>query len=76
MERTKVNSSNIAEVGYDAESKTMQVQFKNGGVFNYEGVEPKKYVEMLSSESIGKFLHTNIKGQYNCTKQPEEKVDD
>ena len=66
MERSAVNSSNIAAVGYDAETKTLEVEFKNGGVFEYSGVEPKQYVELSNSESMGRYFHTNIRGKCEC----------
>ena len=71
MERQKVKSSNIAEVGY--EHGTLQVKFNNGGVFNYEGVEPKQYAAMMEADSIGKFLHSNIKGKHECEKVEQVK---
>jgi len=33
---TKVNSSMVYAVGYDHESKTLEVVFKRGGIWEYE----------------------------------------
>ena len=75
MERTRVDSSNINEVGYEAETKTLQVQFKNGGVFNYPGVDPKEYVALLGAESVGKHFHANIRAKYKGEKVEEQPND-
>ena len=77
MERTRVDSSNINEVGYEAETKTLQVQFKNCGVFNYPGVDPKEYVALLGAESVGKHFHANIRADlrgYSHDKAPRPRV--
>jgi hypothetical protein len=68
MERVKVESSNIAEVGYDQETQTLQVQFKNGGVFNYMGVPAREVVNLHGAESIGSYFHKNIRAKYKGEK--------
>lgn len=72
MDRISVKSSNIKSVGYDPEEKILEVEFKNGGVFAYEGVPAKAVAELHASESIGKYLHSNIKPNYICKKVKED----
>ncbi len=38
MNRVAVQSSNVASVGYDASSSTLEVAFHGGGVYQYFGV--------------------------------------
>jgi ABC-type ATPase with predicted acetyltransferase domain len=78
MERISVKSSNIEEVGYDPGSQVLEVKFKNGGVFQYQGVSAKEVVGLHEAESVGKYLHTNIKPNHECRKVNETKegVDD
>jgi hypothetical protein len=76
MERISVKSSNIAAVGYDLETSTLEVEFKNGGVFAYEGVPAKAVAELHASESIGKYLHSNIKPNHICRKVKEDESAD
>lgn len=59
-----VESSNIAQVGYNALSKTLAVKFNFGSVYYYYGVSEEVYMDMVSAESVGKFLHRSIKGKY------------
>jgi hypothetical protein len=66
MERQSVKSSNIAAIGYDAESQAMEVEFKNGGIFLYSGVEPKQFTDLMVSDSIGKHFHSKIRSCHEC----------
>ena len=69
MERQKVESSNLAEIGYDEETQILEIQFKKGAVYQYEGVPVEVYGEFLEAESIGKAFSQLIKGggyKYTC----------
>jgi len=66
MQRQSVNSSNIAAIGHDAETNTLEVEFKNGGVFAYSGVDQSQYAELLNAESVGKHFHSHIRGKCDC----------
>lgn len=61
MDRTSVTSSNIASVGYDTVTWVLEVEFKNGGVYHYAFVPPERYASLLRANSLGSFLHTEIK---------------
>lgn len=64
MERVPIQSSNVAEVGYDPATMTMEVAFTNGSVYQYFDVPETVFQELLSAESIGKFMHEQIKNMY------------
>jgi hypothetical protein len=64
MNRTTVSSSNVAEVGYDSASMTLEVAFCNGTVYQYFDVPEAVYQELMHAESIGKFLNAHIKNSY------------
>lgn len=64
MERQPVVSSQIASIGYDALSKMMQVEFKNGAIYEYSNVQPEVHRGFMASESKGKYLHSAIRGHY------------
>ena len=59
-----VESSNIGAVGYNPLSKTLGVKFLFGATYYYYDVPEKVYMDMVSAESVGKFLHRSIKGKY------------
>lgn len=68
MIRTTVNSSNVAEVGYEAATMTLEVAFCNGTVYQYFDVPEAVYKELMRAESIGKFLNAHIKNSYRYAK--------
>ncbi len=61
MTRELVVSSNIAGIGYDAQTATLEVEFKNGNVWQYAPVSPSVHFELMNSGSIGKSFHVLIK---------------
>lgn len=63
-----VTSSNIAQVGYRESDQTLRVSFKSGGTYDYPGVSMERAKEFMTSNSIGKYYHTNIKGKYEGVK--------
>lgn len=65
MERTPVSSSNIAAVGYDEPTKTLEVEFNSGLVYQYDSVPISIYESMISASSVGVFFHENVKGQFD-----------
>lgn len=61
MERTPVDSSTIVSAGYDPASHTLEVEFRNGAVYQYSGVPESMYRGLLSPPSHGTYLNTVIK---------------
>lgn len=59
MNRMSVQSSNIAAIGHDG--KTLEVEFTNGSVYQYEGVSAETFRKFSESESKGRFFAQNIR---------------
>lgn len=57
----RVKSTNIKAIGYEKESKTLNVFFSNNGLYTYSPVEEKTYNLFHSAQSIGKFFAGEIK---------------
>lgn len=68
MEMTNVDSSNVEAVGYDEDSSTLQVEFKNGGVYQYFDVPEVVFIGLRDADSVGRYLNANIKGTYRYSK--------
>lgn len=64
MERELVSSSNIISIGYDTDSETLEVEFKDGAIYQYYNVPEPTYQQFMTSDSKGKFLYTYIKNAY------------
>lgn len=59
-----VQSTTIAQHGYDPASQQMYMQFKNGNIYRYSGVPQKVFDQYAQSESQGSFHASQIKGRY------------
>lgn len=68
MDREQVDSSQIASIGYDIESKTLEIEFKSGGVYDYHDVPQHVYMGIMSAGSHGKYFYAEIKGKYGFEK--------
>ena len=68
MERQPVKSSNIKSVGHDPNSNTLEVEFKDGSVYQYAGVDTDKHQALINAKSIGSHFHQYIKSSHKFTK--------
>jgi hypothetical protein len=57
-----VSSSNVAELGYDAENQIVYIRYLNGNLYMYKGVPQNEYDGLINSPSVGSYLHRNLKG--------------
>ena len=63
-EMQPVSSSNIAAVGYDAESQSVYIQFLNGSTYVYKGVPEHEFENLRTAPSVGSYLNRNYKNVY------------
>ena len=61
---TKVESSMVYAVGYDRETKTLEVVFTRGGIWKYVDVPEREYRDMMKSNSIGSYMRNCIIDEY------------
>jgi hypothetical protein len=73
MERKPVKSTNVEAVGYDPEEKVLEVKFKSGGIYQYAGVQPEMYADLLAAESIGRFISQVVRAGRRGLRIEEEK---
>lgn len=64
MDRESVDSSTILSIGYDSGSETLEVEFKNSGVYQYYNVPEPVHAQLMQSGSKGQFLNVNIKNSF------------
>lgn len=69
MQRAAVSSSNVAEVGYDPDTLTLEVAFQSGDVYQYFDVPESVYQQLMQASSIGAFLNQQIKNSYRYARQ-------
>ena len=64
MTREPLSSSNLAEVGYDLPTQTLEVCFKSGRTYQYFDVPEHIYEALKSAGSPGGYLSREVKGTY------------
>lgn len=60
MDRKKVSSGTIRSVGYDAKTRTLEIEFTSGSIMQYERVPPDIHRSMMSAPSIASFFRDRI----------------
>ena len=68
MQRYSVASSNLASVGYDAATQTLEVEFLSGSKYQYYNVSENMYSQLMEVGSKGRFFHQYIRNSYPYTK--------
>jgi len=64
VRRRPVNSKSVRSVGYDLSSRTLELQYVNGSVYQYLDVPQPTYAGLLAAASIGNYVNTKIKPYY------------
>jgi hypothetical protein len=64
MKMCPCKSSQVAEHGYDAATRTLAIRFKSGDLYHYADVPPAAYEALGKAKSIGSHLHQHVKGRY------------
>ncbi|WBQ07771.1 KTSC domain-containing protein [Kribbella sp. CA-293567] len=65
MRRRPVNSSSVRSVGYHLASRTLELEYVNGSVYQYYEVPQPTYAGLLAAPSIGNFVNTRIKPYFD-----------
>lgn len=69
MDHTSVTSSNLASVGYDPDSETLEITFKSSGTYVYFGVPHSAYAGLMSAYSKGSYFAAHIRDYYSTSKR-------
>jgi len=64
MQRVLVDSSTLAAAGHHAQSAVLELQFRNGAIYQYFLVPRRVYRDLLWASSKGRYFHQNIRGRY------------
>ncbi len=64
MNRNVVASSNLASVGYDEPTQTLEVEFSNGAIYQYYNVGAPLFEGLMQAPSKGQYLNVYIRNAY------------
>lgn len=72
MKREKVRSSNVRSIGYDADARTLEVEFVNRSVYRYANVPAKVHRALMTAKSVGTEFGRLVKsGDYKYERLPD-----
>lgn len=60
MKREHISSSMMASVGYDALTRTLEIEFVRGGVYQYLDVPAPVHEALIATPSKGRFFQARI----------------
>jgi hypothetical protein len=60
------DSSHVARSRYNAMDRTLDLEFQNGSVYRYHGVDSATNKNFQEARSQGQYLHQHIKGVYHA----------
>lgn len=66
MARVQVESSNLASVGYDHDTATLEIKFHSGAIYQYSGVPQDIYESLINAGSKGAYFNNYVKERYRC----------
>jgi hypothetical protein len=69
MEMIDVQSSNLSQVGYDPETRTLAIVFKKGDLYHYDDVPPEVFDELMEAPSTGRYFSQHIRNSFTYTKE-------
>ena len=64
MRLIRVESRMVEAVGYNADQGILQVVYASGKVYNYEGVPPEVYEDLMAADSVGNYILKHIMNSY------------
>jgi hypothetical protein len=65
VERLPVKSRILCSVGYDDSTKILEIEFHTGLVYQYSGVPPKVYADLMHSDEIGKYFSEKVRPRFH-----------
>jgi len=64
MKRIAIISKVLKSVGYDEATGTLEIEFKNGGLYEYFDVPAEEYSALMLAPSKGTYFGDNIRDAY------------
>ena len=68
MDVKPVKSRDLALIGYDHATLTLEVVFRAGGVYRYQEVPESVYHALMTAPSHGTYFQKHVKNQYTFVK--------
>ena len=63
-----VISSSLRQVGFNAMSRTLRIEFKTGSIWEYLQVPATEHEKLMKAESPGGYFHSHIRNRFQSRK--------
>lgn len=70
MERKSVKSVILRSAGYDETKKILELEFTSGLVYQFVGVPPKVFADLMHSGEAGKYFSEKIRPKFQSKQVP------
>ena len=64
MKRVPLDSAHLASAGYHDPSRTLEIEFNKGGIYQYFDVPPPVYEQLTQADSSDLFFLEEIRGVF------------
>jgi len=64
IERKVVDSTSLVSMGYDPESKTLEIEFPKAAVYRYHDVSAEQFRALAEAPSIGTHFASYVRGKF------------
>jgi len=54
----------MRSIGYDPDNEILEIELRNGGIYQYFQVPAEEYDSLINAESIGRYFAKIIKTEY------------
>lgn len=68
MNRQGVSSSSIRSIGYDPGNEILEIELRNGGVYQYFAVPPQVTSDLKEAASVGRYYTKYVRNVYRFRK--------
>lgn len=65
----EIDSSNLRKASYDTATKLLEVEFKNGIIYEYQEIPHIIFTRLRMNESQGKYFNSEISKKFKYTKK-------
>ncbi|MBZ5620408.1 MAG: KTSC domain-containing protein [Acidobacteriia bacterium] len=68
MPRIDLNSTALEAATYQDELALLELEFRSGEIYQYDGVPAQTYQALLMAESKGAYFHSHIRNRFAYAK--------
>lgn len=65
IQRTPVESTSLASIGYDRATKLLEIEFRSGAVYRYLAVPEAVHRAFMTADSKGRYFAQHVRGRYD-----------